>query len=480
MASVTRKTERTSFARIRTVRDYPDFLDVQLKSFGEFVQDETPPEERIPFGLQSVFEEHFPIQDSRERYTLEFIHYQLDAPKHSVEECIAQGLSFSVPLKAKLRLSSKEDEDEDEAEEAIEQEVYLGNLPFMTNRGTFVINGAERIVVSQLHRSPGVFFGQSVHPNGTDLYSARVIPFRGSWIEFSTDVGNMMWAYIDRKKKLPVTTLLRALGYSTNGEIVQLFDLADEASVKTKKSFAKCVGRQLAATISVERMTEIVDEDTGEILEERKEREVILPAQHEIVEEDFDAVKEAGITSVHLIREASDDDILDKTTLLNTIKRDPTHSEEEALEYLYLQLRGTEAPDIETARGVLERLFFSEKRYDLGEVGRYRINSRLKLNESLDRLTLSRDDIIAIINELTMLQNGRSNVDDIDHLGNRRVRSVGEQLASQFSLGLARMARTIKERMNLRDAEKFTPQDLARGSLCLNHACVFAGLFVLD
>jgi len=460
MASFTRKTERSSFARIRTVRDYPDFLDVQLKSFGNFVQDQTPPEERLPFGLQSVFEDHFPIHDSRERYTLEFIHYQLDAPKHSVEECIAQGLSYSVPLKAKLRLSSKEDEDEDEAEEAIEQEVYLGNLPFMTDRGTFVINGAERVVVSQLHRSPGVFFGQSVHPNGTDLYSARVIPFRGSWIEFSTDVGNMMWAYIDRKKKLPVTTLLRALGYSSNGEIVQLFDLADELSTKTKKSFAKCVGKQLAAAVSVERMTEIVDEDTGEILEERKEREVLLPAQHELVEDDFETLKEAGIKSVYLIRDGSEEDALDKTTLLNTLKRDPTHSEEEALEYLYLQLRGTEAPDIETARGVLERLFFSEKRYDLGEVGRYRINSRLKLKEDLNRLTLTRADIIAIINELIMLQNGRSNVDDIDHLGNRRVRTVGEQLASQFSLGLARMARTIKERMNLRDAEKFTPQDL--------------------
>lgn len=460
MSSAKSRTKRSSFARIRTVRDYPDFLDVQLKSYREFVQDDTPPEERLPFGLQAVFESHFPIQDSRERYMLEFIHYQLDAPKHSVEECIAQGLTFSVPLKAKLRLSSKEDEDEDEAEEAIEQEVYLGNLPFMTPRGTFVINGAERVVVSQLHRSPGVFFGQSVHPNGTDLYSARVIPFRGSWIEFSTDVGNMMWAYIDRKKKLPVTTLLRALGYSTNGEIVRLFDLADEVSVKTKKSFGKYVGRRLAATVSVERMTEVVDEDTGEILEERKEREIILPAQHELVEADFETLKEAGIGKVFMVRESTDGDELDKTTLLNTLKRDPTHSEEEALEYLYLQLRGTEAPDIDTARGVLERLFFSEKRYDLGKVGRYRINSRLNLKEDLKRLTLSRDDIIAIINELILLQNGRSNVDDIDHLGNRRVRSVGEQLASQFSLGLARMARTIKERMNMRDAEKFTPQDL--------------------
>ncbi|MCH8123257.1 MAG: DNA-directed RNA polymerase subunit beta [Bacteroidetes bacterium] len=460
MATVKSQSTRTSFSRIESVHDYPDFLDVQLKSYHEFVQDEIPPEERVDFGLQSVFKEHFPIQDSRERYTLEFINYILDSPKHSVEECIAQGLSFSVPLKAKLRLSSKEDEDEDEAEEAVEQEVYLGNLPFMTERGTFVINGAERVVVSQLHRSPGVFFGQSVHPNGTELFSARVIPFRGSWIEFSTDVGNMMWAYIDRKKKLPVTTLLRALGYSSNGEIVSLFDLADEASVKTKRGYAKLVGRQLAATVSVERVTEVVDEDTGEVLEERKEREIILPAQHELTEEDYDTLKEAEIESVYLIREDSDDDSLDKSTLLNTLKRDPTHSEAEALEYLYLQLRGTEAPDIETARGVLERLFFSDKRYDLGEVGRYRINSRLRLKQGLDMLTLTREDIIAIVKELVMLRNGRSKVDDIDHLGNRRVRSVGEQLASQFSLGLARMARTIKERMNLRDAEKLTPQDL--------------------
>ncbi len=460
MPNVKSQAVRSTFARIKTIRDYPDFLDVQLKSFHDFIQDHIPPEERENLGLQGVFNEHFPIHDSRERYTLEFIQFGLDAPKHSVEECIAQGLSYSVPLKAKLRLSSKEDEDEDEAEEAIEQEVYLGNLPFMTERGTFVINGAERVVVSQLHRSPGVFFGQSVHPNGTDLYSARVIPFRGSWIEFSTDVGNMMWAYIDRKKKLPVTTLLRALGYSSNEEIVKLFDLADTNACKTKAAFKKIIGRTLAASVSVERMTEVVDEDTGEVIEQRIEREIVLPAQHELLEGDHEKLLEAEVYQVHLVRENTGDDEMDKTTLLNTIKKDPTHSEKEALEYLYMQLRGTEAPDQETARGVLERLFFSDKRYDLGEVGRYRINSRLRLNEDLSRLTLSREDIIAIITELISLQNGRSNVDDIDHLGNRRVRSVGEQLSAQFSLGLARMARTIKERMNLRDADKFTPQDL--------------------
>ncbi len=451
---------RISFARTVPVQDYPDFLDVQLKSFRDFVQDDVPPEEREDIGLQAVFKEHFPIQDSRERYMLEFIYYGLDAPKHSVEECIAQGLTYSVPLKAKLRLSSREDEDEDEAEEAVEQEVYLGNLPYMTERGTFVINGAERVVVSQLHRSPGVFFGQSVHPNGTELFSARIIPFRGSWIEFSTDVNNVMWAYIDRKKKLPVTTLLRALGFSSNEELVRTFDLADSFDVKDEAEFSKVVGRKLAASVTVERTAEVIDEDTGEVIEERKEREVVLPADHELKPEDFALLQDAGITKIFLIREDEEEEELDKSTLLNTIRKDPTNSEAEALEYLYFQLRGSEAPDLETARGVLDRLFFSEKRYDLGEVGRYRLNKRLRIDESLETLTLTQGDIIAIIRELVNLQNGKSVVDDIDHLGNRRVRTVGEQLAAQFSLGLARMARTIKERMNLRDAENFTPQDL--------------------
>ena len=451
--------ERISFASIESVKDYPDFLDVQLASFREFVQHDLPPEEREDVGLQEVFKEHFPIQDSRERYTLEFLYYGLDAPKHTVDECLAQGLTFSVPLKAMLRLSSKEDEDEDEAEEAIEQEVYLGNLPFMTERGTFVVNGAERVIVSQLHRSPGVFFGQSVHPNGTELFSARVIPFRGSWIEFSTDVSNVMWAYIDRKKKLPVTVLLRSLGFSTDVDIVNLFDLADEAPCKTKKAFGDFVGRTLAATLSVERIAEVVDEDTGEVIEERTEREILLPASHILEESDYDVLKEHGIDLIYVVRETDGEDI-DKSTLLNTIKKDPTQNTQEALEYMYEQLRGTEAPDLETARGVLDRLFFSEKRYDLGEVGRYRINSRLRVKQPLDKLTLTTDDIVMIVRELILLQNGKSAVDDIDHLGNRRVRTVGEQLAAQFSLGLARMARTIKERMNLRDAENFTPQDL--------------------
>ena len=462
MALVNGEAKRVSFARIRSVQDYPDFLDIQLQSFQEFVQDDVAPEDRSDTGLQSVFEEHFPIQDSRERYMLEFINYGLDAPKHSVEECIAQGLSYSVPLKAKLRLSSKEDEDEDEAEEAVEQEVYLGNLPYMTERGTFIINGAERVIVSQLHRSPGVFFGQSVHPNGTELFSARIIPFRGSWIEFSTDVSNVMWAYIDRKKKLPVTTLLRALGYSTNTDLVHLFDLADEEKVGTEKKFAKLIGRTLAASVTVVRSIEVIDEDTGEVIEEREEREVVLPVGKELEEKDYATLKEQEVEKIFLVRALNEDDdsTLDKSTLLNTIKKDPTHTQEEALAHLYQTLRGTEAPDLDTAKGVLDRLFFSEKRYDLGNVGRYRINQRLRHKKKIDTVTLTLEDIVAIIQELIMLKNGKSNLDDIDHLGNRRVRTVGEQLGSQFSLGLARMARTIKERMNLRDADRFTPQDL--------------------
>ncbi len=452
---------RISFARTKTVLDYPDLLEIQLQAFKEFVQDDVPPEEREDKGLQAVFKEHFPITDSRERYILEFLYYALDTPKHTIEECLAQGLTYSVPLKAKLRLSILEDEDEEEAGEAIEQEVYLGNLPYMTERGTFIINGAERVIVSQLHRSPGVFFSQSVHPNGTELYSARVIPLRGSWLEFSTDVAGILWAYIDRRKKIPVTTLLRALGYSSDEDIIQLFELAEEADISTKKAFKSYIGRKLASSITLERIIEIVDEDTGEVLEEKREREVLLPAEHELQEGDYDRLKEAGITKLYLLKEDEDEEeALDKSLLLNTLRKDPTHSEAEALEYIYFQLRGTEAPDLETARALLDRLFFNEKRYDLGAVGRYRLNKRLRQNTPMDILTLTKEDIVAIVRELVLLQNGRSTVDDIDHLGNRRVRTVAEQLAAQFSVGLARMARTIKERMNLRDAESFTPQDL--------------------
>ncbi len=459
------ESTRQSFADIAKVLDFPDFLEIQLRSYHDFLQAELVPEERDPArGLEAVFNEHFPITDTRERYTLEYLHFTLEAPKHSIEECLAQGLTYALPLKAKLRLSAKEDEDEDEPEEAIQQDVYLGNLPVMTDKGTFVVNGAERVIVSQLHRSPGVFFSQSVHPNGTDLYSARVIPFRGSWIEFSTDVANVMWAYIDRKKKMPVTGLLRALGFSSDAEIVNLFDLADEVKISNKTNFKKMLaGRTLAASVTVEIKHETIDEDTGEVLSEMTEREVVLPAEHELTEDDYGMLKEAKVPTVIVRREASedeDDDSLDMSTLLNTLKKDPTHSSDEALRYLYEQLRGAEPPDVSAAEALLDRLFFSEKRYDLGAVGRYRMNKRLGLTGENDSVTLSKEDIVAIITELVKLQNGKSTVDDIDHLGNRRVRTVGEQLQQQFSLGLARMARTIKERMNLRDADKFTPQDL--------------------
>ena len=458
------ESTRQSFADIAPVLDFPDFLEIQLRSYHEFLQAELAPEERDPArGLESVFQEHFPISDTRERYTLEYLHFTLEAPKHSIEECLAQGLTYALPLKAKLRLSAKEDEDEDEPEEAVQQDVYLGNLPVMTDKGTFVVNGAERVIVSQLHRSPGVFFSQSVHPNGTDLYSARVIPFRGSWIEVSTDVANVMWAYIDRKKKLPVTALLRALGYSSDAEIVSLFDLADQEPVTNKKDFKQLVGRTLAASVTVQVKHETIDEDTGEVLSEATEREVVFPAEHVLEEDDYGTLKDAGVETVILRREQGEDDEaqgLDMSTLLNTLKKDPTHSDAEALTYLYEQLRGAEPPDVDTARALLDRLFFSDKRYDLGDVGRYRMNKRLGLPKETSALTLSKEDIVAIITELVKLQNGKSQVDDIDHLGNRRVRTVGEQLGQQFSLGLARMARTIKERMNQRDADKFTPQDL--------------------
>jgi len=453
--------ERESFARIPTVWDYPDFLDIQLKSFHDFVQDDVPPEDREDEeGLQAVFNEHFPIQDSRERYTLEFINYGLDAPKHTIEECIAQGLTYSVPLKATLRLSSKEEDGDDEAIEAIEQEVYLGTLPFMTDRGTFIVNGAERVIVAQLHRSPGLFFGTDVHSNGTQLYSARVIPFRGSWMEFATDIRNVLWAYIDRKKKVPVTTLLRALGVSSDDEIINLFNLADTVEVGSEEAFSEFVDRELATSVIVERKIEIVDEDTGEVVEEEIEREVILPAEHVLEEEDWETLSEHDIERMYLVREDRGEDEPDMSTLVETLKKDSTHSEEEALREIYRQLRGSEAPDLDSARNALERLFFSDKRYDLGDVGRHRINSRLQIDVDPDTTVLTRDDVVGIVQELIRLKNGQVTADDIDHLSNRRVKTVGEQLGSQFSLGLARMSRTIKERMNLRDADKFTPQDL--------------------
>ncbi|WP_272505889.1 DNA-directed RNA polymerase subunit beta [Salinibacter ruber] len=451
---------RESFADIPEVWDYPDFLDVQLKTFHDFVQDDVPPADREDVGLQAVFNEHFPIKDNRDRYTLEFVNYELDAPKHTVEECIAQGLTYSIPLKATLRLTSKEEEGGEEAIEAIEQEVYLGTLPFMTDRGTFIVNGAERVIVSQLHRSPGAFFEKEIHSNGTELFSARVIPFRGSWMEFSTDVRDVLWAYVDRKKKVPVTTLLRALGFSSDEEIVKMFDLADAVDIGDEDEFEEHLDRELATSVTIEKTIEIVDEDTGEVVDEEMEREVLLPAEHELEEGDWEELDEYDVSRLYLVREDVEDEALDKSTLVETLQKDSSHTEEEALEVIYEKLRGSEAPDLDSAREALERLFFNEDRYDLGDVGRHRMNARLDVDVDTDEKVLTKEDVVGIVRELIRLQNGESTADDIDHLSNRRVKSVGEQLGSQFSLGLARMARTIKERMNLRDADKFTPKDL--------------------
>lgn len=449
-------SNRITFARTKQVSEYPDFLDIQLKSFREFGQLDTPPEEREEKGLQQIFMEHFPITDSREQNILEFLHYDVDTPKYTVSECQERGLTFSVPLKAKLRLSAVDQTDE--ASETIEQEVFLGDLPWMTDRGTFIINGAERVIVSQLHRSPGVFFGQSIHPNGTQLYSSRIIPFKGSWVEFTTDIRDVLWAYIDRKKKLPVTTLLRALGYSTDYDLLALFDLSEEIAFKTKKEFNnKVVGRKLATDIAEEVVEEVVDEETGEVTEAKK-RKIILERDHELTEENYETMKQQGLSKVLVLKISNED--AQRSVILNTLRKDTTHNEETALAEVYRQIRSGEMPDVETARTVLDRLFFSDKKYDLGEVGRYRLNKRLHLDESLETQVLTTNDIVAIIKELIRLKNMRSQVDDIDHLSNRRTRTVGEQLGQQFGLGLARMARTIRERMNSRDAEQFTPQDL--------------------
>ncbi len=448
-------TNRVSFARTKHVIDYPDFLDVQLESFRRFTQWNIQPEERAEEGLQAIFLEHFPIQDTREQNILEFLYYTVDTPRYTIKECQERGLTYSVPLKAKLRLSAVDQTDE--ASETIEQEVFLGDLPWMTGSGTFIINGAERVIVSQLHRSPGVFFGQSMHPNGTHLYSARIIPFKGSWIEFTTDIRDVLWAYIDRKKKLPVTTLLRALGFASDFDILTMFDLSDEVTIKTKKAFADVIGKRLATPIITEVVEEITDEDTGEVKEAVK-RIPLFERDHELTEDNFDELKNAGITTIHILKISSED--ADRSVILNTLRKDTTYNQETALAEVYRQIRTGEMPDLETARAVLDRLFFSDKRYDLGEVGRYRLNKRLHLEESLETTVLTHNDIVAILKELIRLKNMKSQVDDIDHLSNRRVRTVGEQLGQQFGLGLARMARTIRERMNSRDAEQFTPQDL--------------------
>ncbi|MES2381367.1 MAG: DNA-directed RNA polymerase subunit beta [Bacteroidota bacterium] len=445
---------RISFASVKPVIDYPDFLDVQLESFREFFQLDTTSESRANEGLFKVFQENFPISDTRNIFTLEFLDYFVDPPRYSIEECIERGLTYSVPLKAKLKLSCNDPEHEDF--QTIVQDVYLGTIPYMTPSGTFCINGAERVIVSQLHRSPGVFFGQSYHTNGTKLYSARVIPFKGSWIEFATDVNNVMYAYIDRKKKFPVTTLLRAIGFESDKDILNLFDLAEEIKV-SKAGLKKVLGRKLAARVLRTWVEDFVDEDTGEVVSIER-NEVIIERDTTIEDSHVDLILEADVKTIILHKNESNHN--EFATILNTLQKDTSNSAKEAHEHIYRQLRNADPPDEETARGVIEKLFFSDKRYDLGEVGRYRINRKLNKNESLDNRVLSKDDIVSIIKYLIELSNSRADVDDIDHLSNRRVRTVGEQLYSQFGVGLARMSRTIRERMNIRDNEVFTPQDL--------------------
>jgi len=445
---------RTNFAGAQNTPQYPDFLDIQIKSFQDFFQLETKSDERAVEGLFNTFKENFPITDTRNQFVLEFLDYFVDPPRYSIQECIERGLTYSVPLKARLKLYCTDPEHEDF--ETIVQDVFLGTIPYMTPSGTFVINGAERIVVSQLHRSPGVFFGQSFHANGTKLYSARVIPFKGSWIEFATDINSVMYAYIDRKKKLPVTTLFRAIGYEHDKDILEIFDLAEEIKV-SKTSLKKVLGRKLAARVLKTWHEDFVDEDTGEVISiERNEilidRDTILEAEHseEIIEADVKTIL------LHKV----DAHMSDYAIIYNTLQKDPTNSEKEAVEHIYRQLRNAEPPDEDTARGIIDKLFFSDQRYNLGEVGRYRMNKKLGLDVEMDKQVLTKLDIITIVKYLIELINSKAEIDDIDHLSNRRVRTVGEQLSSQFGVGLARMARTIRERMNVRDNEVFTPIDL--------------------
>ena len=455
--ATTKKTSnhsgRINFGKIHDVADTPDLLAIQLQSFQDFFQLETTPDKRNIEGLFRVFKENFPITDTRNIFVLEFLDYFVDPPRYSIDECMERGLTYSVPLKAKLKLSCNDEEHVDF--ETIVQDVFLGNIPYMTPRGTFVVNGAERVIVSQLHRSPGVFFGQSTHPNGTKIYSARVIPFKGAWMEFATDINNVMYAYIDRKKKFPVTTLLRSIGFETDKDILQLFGMADEVKVE-RKALEANLGRPLAARVLRSWTEDFVDEDTGEVVS--IERNEIILDRGEIIDEDnMEAIIELGIPTVFLQKEELSGDY---SIIYNTLNKDTSNSELEAVQHIYRQLRGSDAPDDETARGIIDKLFFSDKRYDLGEVGRYKINRKLGLDQSLSSKVLSKEDIITIIKYLVRLTNGKAEIDDIDHLSNRRVRTVGEQLFAQFGVGLARMARTIRERMNVRDNEVFTPIDL--------------------
>ena len=445
---------RVNFASIKNPLPFPDFLDIQLKSFRDFLQLDTPPEQRKNQGLYKVFAENFPIADTRNNFVLEFLDYYIDPPRYSIDECLRRGLTYSVPLKAKLKLYCT-DPDHEDFDTTI-QDVYLGTIPYMTEQGTFVINGAERVVVSQLHRSPGVFFGNSIHANGTKLYSARIIPFRGSWIEFATDINNVMYAYIDRKKKLPVTTLLRAIGFETDREIVEIFDLAEEIEVN-ETNLKKVIGRKLAGRVVKTSHEDFYDADTGEV--STVERNLLIVERgNEITEDNIDAILESGVKTILLEKEGVAS--VDYSIIFNTLQRDMSNSEQEAVTYIYKQLRNADPPDAASAREVIQSLFFSEKRYDLGEVGRYRINKKLGLDTSMDVKVLTREDIIAIIKYLIELINAKSDVDDIDHLSNRRVRTVGEQLYNQFGVGLARIARSIREKMNVRDNEVFKPIDL--------------------
>ena len=445
---------RVNFASVKNPMPYPDFLDVQLKSFKDFLQLDTPSELRKNDGLYKVFAENFPIADTRNNFVLEFIDYYIDEPRYSIQECLERGLTYSVPLKAKLKLYCTDPDHEDF--DTVVQDVFLGSIPYMSDNGTFIINGAERVVVSQLHRSPGVFFGSSVHANGTQLYSARIIPFKGSWIEFATDINNVMYAYIDRKKKLPVTTLLRAIGFESDKDILQIFNLAEEYKVN-KTNLKKLLGRKLAARVNSTTLEDFVDPDTGEVMSMERTK-VLLDRESEITPENADIILDSGEQTIWVHPEQGSS--TDYSIIFNTLQKDPANSEQEAVNYIYRQLRNADPADDASAREVINNLFFSEKRYDLGEVGRYRINKKLNLDTDMDVRVLTREDIIEIIKYLVELINSKATVDDIDHLSNRRVRTVGEQLSNQFAIGLARMSRTIRERMNVRDNEVFTPTDL--------------------
>ncbi|MCB1048073.1 MAG: DNA-directed RNA polymerase subunit beta, partial [Calditrichaeota bacterium] len=436
---LTNQIQRHSFSKIRKLLEMPDLLEIQLESFRRFLQDNVKHSEREKIGLSAVFLNVFPIIDNREEHILEFVDYSIDHPKYTVEECKERGVTYSAPLKARLRLSRKSDGDEGFGE-TVESDVYLGSLPLMTNTGTFVINGSERVVVSQLHRSPGVFFGINYHQNGTELYSARIIPFRGSWVEFTTDINSVLHVYIDRRKKFPVTTLLRAMGHGSNLQIMNLFGFSEEVSVNSKY-ISRYIGRKL--------VDDVVNMETGEIVVERDQ---------ELNEERLAEVKDAGVTTLNLLK--VDDTVIGYDILVNTLAKDPTRNQEDALLYLYRELRNAEAPDLDTAKGLLERLFFDDRRYDLGSVGRYRMNSKLNQTVPLEVTVLTLQDIVSILRFVLELRDGKQTTDDIDHLGNRRIRTVGEQLANQFSVALTRMARTIKERMNLNESERMTPQDL--------------------